>query len=67
MNRHRLVRDGDVIRVYTNGRLTRMGFNTDKTTDIRSFIRDSGLTDPEVDQKMKELFSLGETAITHKV
>lgn len=67
MNRHRLVRENDVIHVYTDGKLTRMGFNIDKTADIRSFIRGSGLSDAEVDQKMNELFSAGETEITDKV
>lgn len=67
MNEHRLVRDGDVVRVYTNGNRTSLGFNTDKTADIRGFIRDSGMTDAEVDEKMKELFSVGATEFTDKV
>jgi len=67
MNKHKLVRDGDVIKVYTNGKLAKLGFNTDKTADIRSFIRDGGLSDAEVDQKMNELFSVGITEIADEI
>jgi hypothetical protein len=64
MHTHKLVRDGDVVRVYTDGKPTMMAFNTDKIFDIRMFVQGGGLSEGDVDKKMAELFSpTGETEI----
>jgi hypothetical protein len=57
MHTHRLARDGDVVRIYTDGKLTKMAFNTSQTSDIRTFIEDGGLSKAAVDGKLAELFS----------
>ena len=67
MNTHRLVLNAGVVRIYTNGKLTTLGYNADKITEIRDFIRGSGLSDAEIDEKMKELSVNGETEILDKV
>jgi hypothetical protein len=51
-----------VVRVYTDGKLTKMAFNINKLLDIRMFLQGGGLSEGDVDKRMAELFSpAGET------
>ena len=61
MMEHELVLNGDVVSIYTNGKLTSLKYNRDKVVEISSFIFDAGFTGDEVKEKLDELFLQGRT------
>lgn len=62
MLHHELLRDGHVIRVYVNGKLTSLKLSVDKPHEIREFLRDPTTPDAVVEDRLRELATTGRTA-----